>query len=74
MVKHEYNMRKKNIHITRKINYIVQCVPQKGFGGLGSAVCVQRDRWIVYNIVSQTAGANSPNPFRGIHCILNIEK
>ena len=35
-------------------------MPQKG--EFGSTVCVKRDRWIVY-IVSQTADANSPNPF-----------
>ena len=40
-------------------NLQVQCVPRKWFG---SAVCVQRDRQPVYNIVSQSA---DPNQFRG---------
>ena len=42
--------------------------PQKGFGELGSAVCVQRDRYIEY-IVSKTADLTSVNQFQGQHPI-----
>ena len=40
---------------------LVQCVPRKGFGIVGTAVCVLRDRKKVY-IVSQTA---DPSHFGG---------
>ena len=43
------------IYRTREL----QCVPRKGFG---SVVCLQRDREIVYMVVSQTA---DPNHFGG---------
>ena len=52
----------------RKENNL-QGVPQKG---LGSAVCVQRDRYIcVVYIVLKTA---DPNPFQGTHCISKCSK
>ena len=31
-------------NITRKYVFVVQCVPPKGFGNFGTAVCVQWDR------------------------------
>ena len=60
------------IHIDTEFSkYIyIQCVPRKGFGEFGSAVCVQRDRNIVY-IVSLSADLADPNPFRDTHSIIS---
>ena len=45
---------------------MLQCVPLKGFG---SAVCLQRVRYILY-IMPQTADPNSRNSFRGTNCTI----
>ena len=51
----------------------IQCVPRKGFGEFGSAVCAQRDRNIVY-IVSLSADLADPNPFRDTHSIISVDQ
>ena len=51
---------------------MVQRVPRKGFGNFGTAVFVQWDRHIVYDIVSLSADLADPKPFRGTNCILTV--
>ena len=53
------------IKMVQRCAYL-QCVPRKGFGEVGSAVC---DTIIHYISIPLTADPNSPNLFRGIHCI-----
>ena len=56
----------RNVYKQHWVN--LQCMPLKGFGWLSSAVCVTICT-IYLSLCIHTADPNTPNPFRGIHCI-----